>query len=293
MGTVHWVAGVATWTLLKSNQPNLAVIFHQLIQAHRMVRENIQTALILEDDADWDISLKKQLYEFAKGSRALQFNETTSQSTPLSPYGDDWDILWLGHCEASNLWDQDGKYYIIPDDPTVPPREHMRGGGPNRSAPSLSANRTRMIFESVGGRCTAAYALSARGARTLLYIQSLTVAHSIDRGLSRMCSSKKLLFKCISPWPALIGGFRDKGDTSKDSDRVSVKGTVREVAETDNVQYSVRLNVERLVLGKGPYKPQWPQSQSGETWGDVTDDLVIPEGHLEFLTKDQFVPPPN
>jgi hypothetical protein len=255
-----------------------------------MVRENIQSALILEDDADWDISLKKQLFEFAKGSQALQFNETTSHSTPLSPYGDDWDILWLGHCSAANRWGEDGKYYIIPEDPTVPPREHMDGSGPNRSAPPLSANRTRFIFESDGGRCTAAYALSLRGARTLLFIQSMAVAHTIDRGLSRMCSSRGLLFKCMQPWPTLIGSFKDKGDTSKDSDRVHSHGPERQVAETSNVQYSVRLNVERLVLGEKTFKPQWPEGLAGDKWGEVTRDLEIPEGHLEFITKDQFVP---
>lgn len=37
-----------------------------------MVEEGIQTALIMEDDADWDVLLKSQMVEFARGVRYLQ-----------------------------------------------------------------------------------------------------------------------------------------------------------------------------------------------------------------------------
>lgn len=36
-----------------------------------MVAQNIQTALIFEDDADWDVGLRAQMTEFAKGARWL------------------------------------------------------------------------------------------------------------------------------------------------------------------------------------------------------------------------------
>ena len=34
-----------------------------------MVRNNVASALIFEDDVDWDVVLKKQLVLFARGSR--------------------------------------------------------------------------------------------------------------------------------------------------------------------------------------------------------------------------------
>lgn len=37
----------------------------------RVVEKNITSALILEDDADWDIRIKSQMYDFAKASRLL------------------------------------------------------------------------------------------------------------------------------------------------------------------------------------------------------------------------------
>ncbi|PPJ52439.1 hypothetical protein CBER1_10305 [Cercospora berteroae] len=93
----------------------------------RIVDENISSALILEDDADWDIRIKSQMRDFARASRRLlqpQVNATDQSldrrfSRPLpvnyvlgdanttepttSPYGDLdlWDMLWIGHCGVS------------------------------------------------------------------------------------------------------------------------------------------------------------------------------------------------
>jgi hypothetical protein len=37
-----------------------------------MVLEHIQFALVIEDDADWDVLLKAQMTEFARGTRFLR-----------------------------------------------------------------------------------------------------------------------------------------------------------------------------------------------------------------------------
>ncbi|KAF7525021.1 hypothetical protein PCG10_005372 [Penicillium crustosum] len=59
----------------------------------QVVQERLASAIIMEDDSDWDVSIKAQLQSFAHAVRALQFQDT--QKTPTqSPYGDDWDILW-------------------------------------------------------------------------------------------------------------------------------------------------------------------------------------------------------
>jgi hypothetical protein len=94
-----------------------------------VVENNIASALILEDDTDWDIRIKSQMKTFAKASRILvqpmrdaadeyldptyphpqegqehgDFSldnlERTREPTS-SPYGDleRWDMLWVGHC---------------------------------------------------------------------------------------------------------------------------------------------------------------------------------------------------
>ena len=118
------------------------------------MRKNLSSALILEDDVDWDIRydilrlhlthsrvgknqltfstlsrLKRQLYDFALSSNALtqpllntnptkyadptypiplhaetipsdiSFDNLPSTAPPISsPYGDNWGLLWIGHC---------------------------------------------------------------------------------------------------------------------------------------------------------------------------------------------------
>ncbi|KAI3398674.1 hypothetical protein diail_8713, partial [Diaporthe ilicicola] len=88
-----------------------------------IVKRNLSSALILEDDADWDIRVKEQLRDFATATRALtqplegstnsyadptypipkgqatvrefQFHKLPNTVSPrYSPYGDSWDLLW-------------------------------------------------------------------------------------------------------------------------------------------------------------------------------------------------------
>ena len=43
--------------------------YEQSLNSIRMIEQNITSALILEDDADWDIRIKHQMRAFAKASR--------------------------------------------------------------------------------------------------------------------------------------------------------------------------------------------------------------------------------
>ncbi|KAJ8126256.1 hypothetical protein O1611_g7380 [Lasiodiplodia mahajangana] len=57
-----------------------------------IVEEGLESALIMEDDMDWDVRLKTQLKQIAEGARhVMPSNEPSS-----SPYGAGWDVLWLG-----------------------------------------------------------------------------------------------------------------------------------------------------------------------------------------------------
>ena len=51
-----------------------------------MIRDRIQSAMVFEDDADWDVLIKKQMMEVARGTQYIQGVDTTSHS----PYGDAW-----------------------------------------------------------------------------------------------------------------------------------------------------------------------------------------------------------
>lgn len=111
-----------------------------------IVKHNLSSALILEDDVDWDVRIKDQLWNFAVSSRALtqpllrgsdrSYADTTYPHPPegnfnidpsspdilfteipptqpprTSPYGDNWALLWLGQC---------GLTFPHSDDKTIP-----------------------------------------------------------------------------------------------------------------------------------------------------------------------------
>lgn len=184
-----------------------------------MVEKNITSALILEDDADWDIMLKSQLQVFAQAARAftqprprsgltlatkyahdarspteIPLDQIPADLQPtLTPYGDDWDVLWLGHCGtefptrsaiAEKAPDKKNPNRVagpshrppllrvlVPNDPTVPDPEHLK---PHPFAlkdrlADMYPPHTRVIHASSATMCTQAYAVSQQGARKLLW----------------------------------------------------------------------------------------------------------------------------
>ena len=140
--------------------------------AAAILDNNLSSALILEDDADWDVSLKTQLTRFALGSRHILDAPTSSE--PLSPYGDGWDMLWIGHC-AQNKPTQPFSRFIIANDTTVRPANHGRWHlwtpEPTLTYDLPHNGTTRVVYRSAGGMCSYAYALSYAGARK--YISEL------------------------------------------------------------------------------------------------------------------------
>ena len=93
----------------------------------RMLDHDISSVLIMESDVDWDMRIKAAMYGLTGGVRAIadwpfvdhaltpyegQFVDPPV-ATPHSPYGDNWDILWLGHCGANG--GEDPRYYMYHD----------------------------------------------------------------------------------------------------------------------------------------------------------------------------------
>ncbi|KAK0644380.1 hypothetical protein B0T16DRAFT_378419 [Cercophora newfieldiana] len=215
-----------------------------------VVRKNMTSALILEDDADWDVRLKYQLQVFAQAARAFtQPTDSRSRMTTadqwrpqvlsdissaemalaemppnlqptLTPYGDDWDVLWLGHCGTEfpkksamakvddakkETHDHDGdKPYqtsllriTIPNDPTVPTPENLKPH-PFALKDALSEEyppHTRIVHASSATTCTQAYAVSQQGARKLLWQFGLqTLTNGWDFMLKDWCDGAYIKF---------------------------------------------------------------------------------------------------
>lgn len=247
----------------------------------RIVKQRLESAIIMEDDSDWDVGIKSQLQSLATSLRALQ--GTSDGESTASPYGDDWDIIWLGHCGVECKTDE--PYFLTPNDPTVPPPHRFLPYW--RDPPPLERpDHARVICTAKDAVCSLMYMISYRGAQRLLSALSANptgIAEHIDVGaqydvsLGRMCGSEYL--KCFAPYPSLTGGYRPAGPAGKSSDihDTDLEGKV-EGPFSAGIVYSTMLNINRILQG---------EDLVHATWDDVAvpqicpDDITPLEGTLE------------
>lgn len=150
-----------------------------------VIESGIESALIIEDDADWDVGLKAQMVELAKASRELDDdirpdstdNQVGSEPSTGSPYGDYWDLLWIGPCFNPPL--QPG----------------------SRSQIFVSEyGQSHYVYPIEGTAAgTTGYAVTAKSARTLFgFLQDAKVPIDID--MEEYCRHRE----CRLVWPQLI-----------------------------------------------------------------------------------------
>ncbi|MCJ1393115.1 hypothetical protein MMC18_005987 [Xylographa bjoerkii] len=238
-----------------------------------VVHKNYTTALIMEDDADWDVRLKCLLKDFARSYNALARNPDaatldfdglpSTQPPSISPYGDDWDLLWLGHC---GMHLPSRGLAIHQNDVSVPEIKHLRSWDINEYTPlAVYPPHTRVVMRQVNMPvCSLVYALSQRGARKLLYSLSLRkFDSSYDVMLRAWCQGfdGNEVHVCPGVLPQLFDHYRRAGSKTVDSDISEPNQEVREKEETLNIRWSVRLNMEKLLRGDPNYDDQYPDTQ--------------------------------
>jgi hypothetical protein len=165
-----------------------------------------------------------------------------------SPYGDDWDVLWLGHCgmqvptqRTPNL--SKGRVVLTPD-PFVPTKDSINidsNEGDNYP------NQTRVYHHTYAPECSLAYAISQRSARRILYeATQRNVTEGFDSMLREMCdaapdSATKLV--CITTQPSLFSRWQQGG--------------------SQHVRWSVRMNMGKYVRGdEREWIDQYPEESS-------------------------------
>jgi GR25 family glycosyltransferase involved in LPS biosynthesis len=157
-----------------------------------MVSSGIETALILEDDVDFDVTIKSQMLKL---SAAAQQFTNTSQDT--SPYGSAWDVLWLGHCGES--WNRARSSLQYPDSSRVPQNRYR---GWQETSFGAIRDDHRLVQWSSGPTCTYAYAVTLDGAKRILKLASKGRSTAFDIELSGLCVFGKL--KCVTVMPPLF-----------------------------------------------------------------------------------------
>jgi hypothetical protein len=216
---------------------------------------NQTTTLILEDDVDWDMRIRGQMPRIADAVRdltdykpppVLKDSSTVSHSLTY-PYGIEWDILWVGHCGDSIVFDPQP---IILDDPTVPPyfNSWEKVIAPN-------PQHKRFIHWSAGPVCTYAYAVTSSAAKKILARQDH--GHdAFDIWLHILCKGKAL--RCITVNPELFHHHAAAGVKDTLNDGARPEEGLNEKAFTDNIWHSARCNSvsegDELVtcMGKKP-----------------------------------------
>lgn len=277
------------------------------LKLSRIVRENISTALVLEDDADWDLHIKGQMRNLALGTNALLqpfADDLSGHADPtyplgngateerdivvnrpdarmtvpsqVSPYGDGWDVLWLGHCgtrmpHAENeLHTHPLGRAVILNDKTVPSLWGAKfGGGGGDELVTKYPAHTRVVHHMVGGVCSSAYAVSQAGARKLLYQFSIkALTDPVDLMLSQYCDSIDRFqdvppITCLTTSPMMFIGHTPVGKLSSSSEiSFDKEDSYVEKANSPHIQYSTRLNFAKLVDGRTDYEQQYPDGEN-------------------------------
>lgn len=196
------------------------------------------TSLILEDDVDWDIGIRTQMPVIAEAVRNLT-GATTPTPTPQEeeistdpPFGTKWDILWLGHCGDTVVFNP-GPIILI--DPTVPP---YINSWERTVAPD--PQHKRYIHWSAGPVCTYAYAVTGQTAKKLLGRQEDHGRQAFDIWLHILCKGGKL--RCVTVNPELFHHHEAAGVKDTLNSGAHPEEGLNEREFTDNIWHSARCN---------------------------------------------------
>jgi hypothetical protein len=254
---------------------------------HEIVKRNISSALIMEDDTDWDVRIKQQMQHFAMSTQALlqplagspgyadptypvpaenspgrvpdlDFRNLPATVEPVSsPYGDGWDLLWVGNCGMSFPNGGNPKLprgrVVYENDITVPDKRYLWSFTDPFSLKDEYPEHTRVVHHAQDGVCALGYAVSQSGARKLLHELALKgVSDGLDILMRFFCDSGKgrSHHNCLAVQPGFFHHHRPPGRISSESDIGDHGDGYRDKGNTDMVKWSVRLNADRLLEGE-------------------------------------------
>ncbi|RCI09454.1 hypothetical protein L249_3731, partial [Ophiocordyceps polyrhachis-furcata BCC 54312] len=239
-----------------SNGSALAWLGH-LYALRQFLGSGDETALVLEDDVDWDVRLRS--VQMPLLSSALGKILPGSVSTAY-PYGkpDDWDLLYLGHCgdywgpvyegfQADHYKPEDlaETAHVAFADSTMLDMKDLHPWTSSQFARLAVAPSTRLVHRSKFPLCTFAYAVTrASASRLLSDLAGREVKDgpgAYDVAILEACRDKGLRCWTVNPelfhhvpGPSAIG---DVDHRNRDPGPVDAMGRARayERGETPNI----------------------------------------------------------
>lgn len=228
----------------------------------RFLDSGLETALILEDDVDWDIHLRPvQIPAAAAAMRSHISSSSSSSSRSRSRsrdyYGDisQWDLLYIGHCGdyfdsvdypvgVGHLSPADltSLPHIMYNDPTLLSRWQLHPYTASFLTALNVPEKTRLVHKSVWPLCTFAYAVTRNGAQVLreqaappkatVGAFDIAIMHGCQHGLLRCVSVNPELFHHVEG-DSLIGKSQEKSFRAP-VDQVGLEQTTKR-GETSNI----------------------------------------------------------
>ncbi|KAJ9612343.1 hypothetical protein H2200_003940, partial [Cladophialophora chaetospira] len=241
-----------------------------------VVENNWTTALIFEADVDWDVRVRNVLTDVALASEAVMYRRQHStvdlselsfpNTPPVSPYGDGWDILWLGHCgmqikEGSNI-------VMIKNDETAPEAQFVHTWNSEEKSPLENfPPHTRIVFQTDDCVCSIAYAVTQKSARQLLNSLGLhRLNNPVDIMLREWCAGMEGddPHVCVGILPTVFASHRPPGSIAGDSDIGTPGEGFRDRGFTQNIRWSVRMNMDRILRADADFEDQFPDTVAEE-----------------------------
>ncbi|KAI8962288.1 glycosyltransferase family 25 protein [Daldinia sp. FL1419] len=177
-----------------------------------VIASGFETAFIVEDDVDWDVRIKAEMRLVSDNVRAYK---GVAGDDP-TPFGTDWDVLWLGHCGSSITNDQDDlpPSRVYADDTRC--ETPLYSGWSKRFLRENLTEGYRQVQASHLTVCTFGYGVTKQGAQKMVPLLSRGANEAFDVALSGYCKSDKL--KCIVVNPQLFNHYEPPADLGYVSD---------------------------------------------------------------------------
>ena len=219
----------------ESKRPNrgsaLAWLAH-LDMIKFFIASDLDTAMIMEDDADWDVAIKEQMPLISDAVR----NFSRVDPNDPAPYGRSWDVLWLGHCGEVTEIDALRREFNDTTLARPAPWKDFYTGWSKFKIDNVKEGH-RVIQMAILPVCSFGYALNRANAQKVLTWAGRGADEAFDVVLSVGCREGHL--KCVTINPEVMHHYTPtdahgyvsqvqagdgKGDESKEDDFESVKG---------------------------------------------------------------------
>ncbi|KAK9491431.1 hypothetical protein V1508DRAFT_207589 [Lipomyces doorenjongii] len=220
-----------------------------------VIDNNLETALILEDDIDWDENIHQIFHDLSlqMQSNKLRLVKPTDHERATAPYGLDWDVLFLGQCLDQAHPDLRDLVQIY-DDTNVPSREGTQqvflDQMESLGVKGDDVGKKRLLSPAYGPACTMGYAITRRGAqRLLLNLSYLGLRGPVDNDMAWTLQDGKIRGYTVTPplfaaWR--VGGQKDSDNyTPNPNQAMAEKGN--RAGSSQNLKSSARVAMVRQL----------------------------------------------